>query len=102
MQKFFFPNSTKPEDVYEGVKKFLKSQGFEIKDDRIYSISYTHNDREITDVVDKKNQLINENVLAIFNAKSMFLVCTISRGVAGGVPILVGSNEVLSYVLFDS
>lgn len=90
-------------DVYNGVKKFMQSQGFDpLPDKLVYSIDYTHNGKKENATIDKFHVVNNQRVLIIFECKELFLVCTPSRGVLGGDPILVGRHNVENVVYFDS
>ncbi|NML69981.1 hypothetical protein HHL23_09230 [Chryseobacterium sp. RP-3-3] len=99
--RFYIPNIEEPEGLYSGVKKFMSSQGFNVEEQRYRSISYTHNGKERRESVGIKNSSINEEVLIIFKAGAMFLVCTANRGVLRGVPILVGTHEILGFEYFE-
>ena len=99
--KFYIPDITDPEGLYEGVIKFMKSQGFEVDESRYKKIVYTHNGKEHTDIVGSMNTAINEKVLLILKAGQMFLVCTVNRGVLRGEPMLVGTHSILDFEKFE-
>ncbi|KAB7730111.1 hypothetical protein F5984_13085 [Rudanella paleaurantiibacter] len=103
--KFFLPAASDEEQaerVYGQIKEFVRSQGHQISDARIYSITFNRNGRTETDTVGEIAPSNGEHVVAIFNAKDLYLVCTYSRGVAMGGPMLTGAYQIQQLVLFDS
>ncbi|MEZ0611989.1 hypothetical protein ACAW74_25985 [Fibrella sp. WM1] len=102
--KFFVPyvrSEDGAESVYQGIKAFMKGQGHTINDSRIYSISFDHNGKRITDTVGEVSTSNQEPVMAIFDAGTVYLVCTTTRGVIGGEPMLAGKHPTAQVVLFD-
>ena len=86
--------------VYESIKKFAKEQlRWNISDRKIFSIRYKHNGKDYYAEVGKKEQVENEEVIAILESTT-YLICTPNRGVARGLPILVGKDEARSVVDF--
>jgi hypothetical protein len=96
--KFFLPvQETKiAEESYQAIKKFIEKQtGWPISDGRYYEIHYRQNDRDLCARVGGPDPLNGEKVFAIFKPKnpiSPFLVCTYSRGVVQGQPILASHD----------
>ncbi|HKW87597.1 MAG TPA: hypothetical protein VJN21_02460 [Candidatus Acidoferrales bacterium] len=104
--KFFIPatdNPEKAEELYQAIKKFAaQSMGWVISDRRIRSITFRDKERRA-----RKKSLVHatvgerepcegrEPVIAIFESNS-YLVCTPSRGVLRGIPIMVGKHEVIA------
>src|SRR4029450_1415752 len=92
--KFFLPvQETKiAEESYQALKKFIEKQtGWPISDRRYYEIHCHHNGQGFHNRVRRPAPLNGEQVFAIFkpqNPISPFLVCTYSRGVVQGQPIL--------------
>jgi hypothetical protein len=92
--KFFLPvQETKvAEESYQAIKKFIEKQtGWPVSDKRYYEIHYRHNDQDLHVRVGGPDPLNGEQVFAIFKPQtpiSPFLVCTYSRGVVQGQPIL--------------
>jgi hypothetical protein len=92
--KFFLPvQETKiAEESYQALKKFIEKQtGWPISDRRYYEIHCHHNGQDLHTRVGGPDPLNGEQVFAIFkpqNPISPFLVCTYSRGVVQGQPIL--------------
>jgi hypothetical protein len=104
--KFFLPvQDTKiAEESYQAIKKFIEKQtGWPMSDRRYYEIYYRQNDRDLWARVGGPDPLNGEKVFAIFKPKnpiSPFLVCTYSRGVVQGQPILASHDA--QAIEFDS
>ena len=96
--KFFLPvQETKvAEESYQSIKMFIEKQtGSPISDTRYYEIRYRHNDQDLHVRVGGLDPVNGERVFAIFKPKnpiSLFLVCTYSRGVVQGQPILASHD----------
>jgi hypothetical protein len=96
--KFFLPvqEAKIAEESYQALKKIIENQtGWPISDRRYYEIHYRHNDRDLHARVGGPDPLNGEKVFAIFKPKnpiSPFLVCTYSRGVVQGQPILASHD----------
>ncbi|MDQ0594576.1 hypothetical protein QFZ37_002945 [Chryseobacterium ginsenosidimutans] len=81
---------------------FIESYGYEIlKNKKIYSITFIHNGKEITDTVNCKSVSNNEVVFVILETKDLFLVCTTKRGITGGEPMITAKKSVLKVIYFD-
>jgi hypothetical protein len=96
--KFFLPiqEAKVAEESYQALKNFIEMQtGWAISDRRYYEIHYHQNDRDLCARVGGLDPLNGEKVFAIFKPKdpiSPFLVCTYSRGVVQGQPILASHD----------
>jgi hypothetical protein len=95
--KFFLPvQEAKTEESYQAIKKFIEKQtGWPVSDTRYYEIHYRRNDQDLSARVGGPDPLNGETVFAIFKPKnpiSPFLVCTYSRGVIQGQPILASHD----------
>jgi hypothetical protein len=97
--KFFLPvaeDAKISEQNYQAIKTFIEKQtGWPISDRRYYEIHYNQNDRDLCARVGGPDPLNGEKVFAIFKPKnpiSPFLVCTYSRGVVQGQPILASHD----------
>jgi hypothetical protein len=102
---FFIPlakDTEQAELVYDSIKQFAKQTvGCDATDKRIFSLAYGHDGRQYYAEVGKPEPREGELVIAILEMHSMpYLVCTPNRGVARGMPYLVGKNEALSLVEF--
>lgn len=91
--KFFVPLASSDdiaESTYNGIKSYLKSRGYKIQDDRIFSVCYTHDGKDYTDAVGKHAGLEpKELIIAIFRLDEiLYCICTPCRGVLGGDLIL--------------
>jgi hypothetical protein len=92
--RFFIPvqDARIGEESYQSIKNFIEKQtGWPLSDRRYYEIRYRHNDQDLSARVGGPDPLNGEKVFAIFKPKNPigpFLVCTYSRGVVQGQPIL--------------
>lgn len=103
--KFFIPaaqDEEQTERVYQAVKKFMVEQGNSISDARIREISFWHNGKKVTEIVGEPSPTNGETVVAIFDAKNLYLVCTFNRGVACGEPMLAGKHHLIQVEPFDA
>lgn len=96
------------EELYESIVKFAEQSFGEISDERIEGIRY----REPDPKYDKESYDVNvgdvfpitgETIEAILydESRDLYLICTPTRGVAHGIPILVGNNKVKIVRHFD-
>jgi len=106
--KFFIPQAKDKkhaEKVFQGIKKFLKEQGLDLTDRRIFSLTYSHSKKRYHSEVGQRDDRVNEEVIAILESfcpvSGMYLVCTYNRGVLGGEPVLVGKEEVREIIDFE-
>src|SRR5262245_14553227 len=96
--KFFLPvqETRIAEESYQALKKFIEKQtGWQISDRRYYEVHYRHNDQGLHARVGEPDPLNGEKVFAKFKPKnpiSRFHVCTYSRGVVQGQPILASHD----------
>lgn len=107
MTEFFIPNADDPakaEDIFASVRKFNEEEmGATLDERRFYQLDYTHDGTHYVDTVGKPQQRNGEIVVCILldTKRSCYFVCTPNRGVARGMPILVGSREINSVQEFD-
>ena len=102
--KFTIPGATSSQqafDIYVGVRKFIISKGYRPFFAAISSLEYTHNGKKEVAKVNEITKINDEKVVLIFECEKLFLVCTSSRGVAGGEPIIIGRNEMIQITYFD-
>ena len=74
--------------------------GWSITERKIFSIRYVHNGKEYYAEVGKIERAVGEEVFAILESNT-YLICTPSRGVFRGIPLLVGEQETISVVDFE-
>jgi hypothetical protein len=102
--KFFIPaakDDKNAKEIYEGIIKFAKENTWkEIKGRKIFSIAFNHDGKDYVARVGEIYSHTGEQVIAILESNA-YLVCTPSRGVLRGMPILVGKNEVYSIEDFE-
>ena len=101
--KFFVPftkDEEMAEHVIDAVTKFIN---FPPDAPRIYSIKYTHNKVTKSAIVGEHPEYPNyqyETIIAILSGPYV-AVCTQNRGVARGVPIMVGGQEITQIEYFE-
>jgi hypothetical protein len=96
--KFFLPfaSDLHAEKTYQTIRKFVEQQTFPVADARYFEIFDRTNGQELHARVGEPDPLSGEMVIAIFRAKDSsgpFLICTPSRGVAQGEPILARGDS---------
>jgi len=103
--RFFIPNATSPQEAehtWEAVRKFEHEQtGWPVAERRIYRLRYRHDGQDLIAEVGQPDARTGETVIAILSSRT-YLVCTPTRGVVRGEPILVGHNEVCEVEDFDA
>jgi len=103
--KFFIPgqsDETKAEELYKGIKMFAKDNvRWDISDRRIFSLDFRDQGKPCHVEVGKRHPITGEIVVAILDS-NCYLVCTPNRGVARGMPLLVGKQEVSWVVDFET
>jgi hypothetical protein len=104
--KFFIPDVTdadQAEQIWQATTKFAKQTlGWQVTDRRIFRITYHHGEeshhaevgkcQQREDSSGRRRPMGAEPVLAILQSNA-YLVCTPTRGVLSGMPILVGQDE---------
>ena len=102
--KFFIPGKTDEKEalaLYKAIKAFAMDQmNREISEKRIFRLSYVHGGIPGIAEVGKPDPDTGEIIFAILESDP-YLVCTPNRGVARGMPLLVGVSEVRSIIEFD-
>ena len=102
---FFIPSTKDPQEaekVYEILKKKLaKQHGYETDAGRFYEIEYEENGMQMTNTVGKMDLTIGETVVAILQAGDRYLICTPSRGLLRGHPLVIGDWSVVRVEPFD-
>lgn len=96
------------EELYEAIVKFAEQSFGPISDKRIEGIQFREPDPKYSqDVIDVNVgdtfPITCEPVEAILydESRDLYLVCTPTRGVAGGNPILVGNEKIKEVRQFD-
>jgi hypothetical protein len=96
------------EELYEAIVKFAEQSFGDISEERIEGIKFREKDpkyeQDIIDVdVGDVFPITGEPVEAILydESRDLYLVCTPTRGVAEGQPILVGNSKVRDIRHFD-
>jgi hypothetical protein len=102
--KFTIPGATSSQqafDIYVGVRKFIISKGYRPFFAAISSLEYIHNGNKEIATVNDITKINDEKVVLIFECEKLFLICTSSRGVTGGEPIIIGRNELIQVTYFE-
>ena len=95
------------EELYETIVNFAEESFGAISDERIQGIRFREQDPKYEGTYDVNIgdvfPITGEPVEAILydESRDLYLVCTPTRGVATGIPVLVGSNKVLEVRRFD-
>ena len=102
--EFFVPEAedeNEAEEVWEGTKKWAE-ENFpnDIASKKIYKIKF-EDGKDSHEARVGSYARNGEKVVAIFESSDTYLVCTRSRGVAQGMPILVGDNQINSVIEFE-
>ena len=119
---FFVPyvdDTAKAERVWQGVKSLMEDRhGWpNVSERRIFRLEYGHDEERQIAQVGEPHQLghphswdydqtldttmARETVVAILESEGgPYLVCTHNRGVAGGRPILIGSDQPVAVTYF--
>lgn len=107
MPNFFIPkeqDKAQRERVVNSLIEYLeKDRGAKVHPQRIYHLSFVHDGDSYQATVGEKDPYHNEKVVAILydiNFK-IYFIFTYSRGVAGGIPIMVGKRDSRNKILFD-
>ncbi|MEA5449448.1 hypothetical protein VB780_12765 [Leptolyngbya sp. CCNP1308] len=94
---FFVPTAQNPEEaekVYRAVAEFVEAP---INERRVRKLQWRHNGMNMECEVGEKLPAYfrtgDEVVVAIFDSSQCYKVCTYSRGVVRGDPILAGKGE---------
>lgn len=103
--EFFIPGiKEKTEDFYiNTIVKFIESQGHKVfLNKRVYSITFKHKNKLITETVGNLSPTNNEPIFAILETENILLTCTKYRGVLKGEPMITGKHDIESIVYFES
>jgi hypothetical protein len=117
--QFFLPHASNEqiaEQSLEGIRRFVSENmtSSSLTERRIFRIRYRHDGFIYEAEVGKRErrtksrddratnpEFVGEEVIAILDAEGLLFVCTPSRGVLGGLPILVGRHAVLELEYFE-
>ncbi|MFC1954028.1 hypothetical protein ACFLU7_00520 [Chloroflexota bacterium] len=96
--KFFIPkvnDQELAEKTYQSIVQFAKGKLlWDIAERRIFHISYNYKGKRHETQIGQINDTNREEVIAILESNA-YLICTPTRGVLQGMPILVGAEEVI-------
>ena len=105
--EFFIPqvdDAEQQRSLYEGIRSFVSDKmGAHLSPRKLFSLTYRHDENAYHAEVGQPHALNGEPVLAILyeRTRDLYYVCTPTRGVVRGMPILVGSGLVERSVDFD-
>ena len=103
--KFFIPkvkDDAQAQEVWESVKKFAEETlDWDVSDRRIFSIAYQKRGEDYYVEVGKPDPRNKELVVAIFESIT-YLVCTPTRGVLHGIPLLIAESELTDITDFPN
>ncbi|WP_298123338.1 hypothetical protein [Brevundimonas sp.] len=101
---FFIPFADSAEtadEVYATIRATMAKEAFQPTERRVYRVMYQHNGRDLIATVGEKD-IDGETVIAIlegYNPGPIYMICTPTRGVVRGDPILAG--DILAVVDFS-
>jgi hypothetical protein len=101
---FFIPFTSDPDQtqrICRRVKQRLIGMGFGPLDERVYQVSFRRDDQILFDTIGELCPITGETVMIIFKNDLGYLICSYSRGVAGGEPIIVKYSSIESVTFFD-
>jgi len=102
--KFFIPGAKDKQQekkTYDSIKKFVSQQiGRNVLDTMIYKINFKHDGKEYSETIGEVSKFNGELAVVIFETDNLYLLCTPSRGVIKGEPILVSKNVNTSIMVF--
>lgn len=94
--EFFVPFARTPEEAEQTYEAICKYNNVPVSRSRISALSWTHNRKpyscKVGEPLDPYFQTGAEQVIAILESKQMYMICTPSRGVIRGDPILAGKD----------
>ena len=102
--KFFIPHTNGPEQektIYDAIRSSARERtGWDIHNEKVYKLEYTHEGINYIAEVGQREKRQGEEVIAILSSTT-YLICTPSRGVGRGGPIIVGRDEVTHVEKFE-
>ncbi len=101
---FFIPFAANPiqaDRICQRTQQRLIALGYSPLTDRVYEIQFYRDGRLLTDTIGDLCPITGETVMLIFKNDVGYLVCSYSRGVAGGEPLIIKYNTIESVTLFD-
>jgi len=98
MMRFFIPHAedaAQTDRVEAAVRKFIRDNLGKVSKRRIFQLSYRDKGKQVKSEVGKPSHINGETVIMILydEPRDLYLVCTATRGVTGGMPILVSGRE---------
>lgn len=102
--KFYIPFSQDVEQtnrIRNRVKQNLMCMGYGPFYELVYQVTFRRDNQLVVDTVGELCPLSGEMVLLIMSNDMGYLICSYSRGVTGGEPIIAKYNTVESVIFFD-
>lgn len=103
--KFFIPfavNDAQTHRILKRINDTLRTSGYQINQPPFYQVSYLFQGALVSDTVGQVSAQHNEIVLAILSFNDDYLICTYSRGVTWGKPLIAYQRDVTAVVAFES
>ena len=94
--QFFVPgvvDAITAQDLLSAVRHFVREEGWETELEPLFQLNYRHNGVPLVAEIGAQDPDTGEQVLFILESSAVYLVCTASRGVRRGTPILVGKAD---------
>ena len=101
---FFIPFTTDPEQterICKRIEQHLAGMGFGPLSERVYQVKFHRDNQLMIDTVGELCPITGETVLVIFRNDMGYLICSYSRGGAGGEPVIAKYSTIESVTPFD-
>ncbi|GAB4025356.1 hypothetical protein [Spirosoma gilvum] len=102
---FFIPFAASEAQAQRILKRLsdnLLSNGYPSSQDFVYQISYFHEGTLVSDTVGEASIQNKEIILAISKYSDEYLICTYSRGVTWGKPMIAYAKDIEAVTDFKS
>lgn len=103
--QFFIPfaaSEAQAQRILKRISNNLQAYGYPLNQSFFYQVSYLFEGAVVLDTVGEASCQNNEIVLAIFRQPEEYLICTYSRGVTWGTPMVAQCKDVQLATAFNS
>ncbi|WP_080058466.1 hypothetical protein [Spirosoma aerolatum] len=103
--EFFIPfaaSEAQTQRILKRISDNLRGYGYQLNQGFFYQVSYAFEGALVSDTVGEASSQNKEIVLAIFRQPEEYLICTYSRGVTWGKPMVAHSNDIQLVTAFNS
>lgn len=102
---FFVPfaaSEAQTQRILKRLNNNLLTNGYPFSQDFVYQISYFFEGRLVSDTVGEASVQNKEIILAISRHSDEYLICTYSRGVTWGKPMIAYAKDIEAVMAFES